>query len=154
MKTSWSPRLGGEPFISHRICQMMGSRSPSTFSAHDDLYVSIRGQGVGRVACCAWQQFHLVMWWFRQFTPDSSGDVGTFYEVWGTCNRGGLVIDVDDSHPLEFPKIAMRPRPRAICWAYIYKARVLYFYWVNGLGVCRTLINLINCGWMNKRERG
>lgn len=52
--------------------------------------------------------------------------------------RGGLVIDVADSHPLEFPEVAPRLRLRVI-WSFldmVYETRVSCFYWANGLNVC------------------
>ncbi|KAI5320716.1 hypothetical protein L3X38_040424 [Prunus dulcis] len=39
---------------------MMSGSGSSTSSAHDDLFILLLGAGVGRVACCAQRQSHLV----------------------------------------------------------------------------------------------
>ncbi|CAL2272605.1 unnamed protein product [Prunus armeniaca] len=59
----------------------------------------------------------------------------------GSAARGGLVIDVADVHPLEFPKAAQSPRAEGYLLVFagtMREAQVLCFYWTNQLGACRA----------------
>ncbi|CAL2253310.1 unnamed protein product [Prunus armeniaca] len=68
-----------------------------------------------------------------------------FEETWArfmrygeSAVRGRLVIDMDDMHPLEFPKEFEVEGDLLFSSGAVHEAHVSSFYWVDGLSVCQA----------------